>query len=57
MKICENCLHVDVCSLHEDNFMADAIKTAFAENSKTMSITYTALARLEMLSLIKRVIF
>lgn len=29
MKICENCLHADVCGLHEDNFMADAIKNGF----------------------------
>lgn len=34
MRICENCLHADVCNLHEDNFMADAIKNGFCGKFK-----------------------
>lgn len=29
MQICRKCLNADICALHEDNFMADAIKNGF----------------------------
>ena len=34
MKICENCLCRDVCALHEDNFMEDAIRNGFCGKFK-----------------------
>lgn len=34
MKICDKCLCADVCALHEDNFMADAMKNGFCGKFK-----------------------
>lgn len=34
MSVCQNCLHSDVCRLHEDNFMADAAKNVFCGKFK-----------------------
>lgn len=28
-RICEKCIHCDVCLLHEDNFMDDVVKNGF----------------------------